>query len=88
MAIPKGYRDNFKTLLRAAADDSLALVESTDVASGEPRFLVCAIGRGNAGEYLITPFGHLCNGNPFEEYTDPIVALDASEPNDPAETAQ
>lgn len=39
MAIPKVFRDNFTTLLRAATDGNLALLECTDAATGEPRYV-------------------------------------------------
>lgn len=77
MAIPDAYRTNFNTLLRAAADGNLALLECTDAASGEPRYVLCAVGF-DRGSYCMTPFGHLADGNPFELYRPP------SDPGDPA----
>jgi hypothetical protein len=44
MAIPAAHRANFDTLLRAAADGNLALLECADAATGEPRYVLCAIG--------------------------------------------
>jgi hypothetical protein len=74
MAIPTAYRANFDTLLLAARNDALALLECADVATGEPRYVVCAVARDpDSGDYLMTPFGHLCDGNPFEAYTPPTV---------------
>ena len=70
MSIPDHARANFHTLLRAAAAGDLALVECADAATGEPRYVLCAIGR-NGEEFLITPFGHLTPGNPFEAYLPP-----------------
>ncbi len=78
MAIPKAYLANFNTLLKAAKNGDLALVESTDKKTGEPRYLLTAVA-WDGKEYVMTPFGHLCNGNPFEEYTDPVAALDQEE---------
>lgn len=72
MAIPKVFRDNFTTLLRAATDGNLALLECTDAATGEPRYVICAVGRAES-EYIMTPFGHLHDGNPFEAYVPPNV---------------
>lgn len=72
MAIPKAYRDNFTTLLRAAAEGNLALLECTDAATGEPRYVICAVGRADS-EYRMTPFGHLHDGNPFDAYVPPGV---------------
>ncbi|TYC78743.1 DUF6117 family protein [Novosphingobium sp. BW1] len=70
MAIPEPYRRNFQTLLRAAADGNLALLECTDAQTGVPRYVVTAVGR-DEGDYVMTPLGHLCNGNPFEHYIPP-----------------
>lgn len=70
MAIPEAFRANFETLLRAAADGNLALVECTDARSGAPRYVLCAVGFDGAS-YCMTPFGHLADGNPFELYRPP-----------------
>jgi hypothetical protein len=70
MAIPDHARANFETLLQAAQAGDLALMECTEVASGETRYVLCAVGR-DAGDYVMTPFGHLAPGNPYEAYTPP-----------------
>lgn len=70
MSIPDYTRANFNTLLRAAADGNLALMECTDAITHVPRFVICAVGRDKGG-YLFTPFGHLAEGNPFEAYVPP-----------------
>jgi hypothetical protein len=70
MAIPDHHRANFQTLLDAAMDDNLALMECLDAVSGEPRYVVCAVGRSGE-EYLFTPFGHLHDGDPFAAYVPP-----------------
>ena len=70
MSIPDHARANFATLLRAAADGALALVECADAASGEPRYVLCAIRRDGDG-FVMTPFGHLAPDNPFETYLPP-----------------
>ncbi len=79
MSIPDDARANFNTLLRAAASGDLALVECADTATGEPRYVLCAVGR-DGGDYVMTPFGHLAPGNPFEAYLPPEACLDAGEP--------
>ncbi|WP_343546945.1 DUF6117 family protein [Sphingobium yanoikuyae] len=71
MAIPDYLSANFKTLLRAAEDGNLALMECQDAASGEPHYVICAVGR-EEGSYLMTPFGHLAEGNPYDAYRPPI----------------
>jgi hypothetical protein len=76
MAIPDHARTNFDTLLRAASDGNLALLECLDAATREPRYVLCAVGRSEDG-YVFSPFGHLADGNPNEAYLPPG-------PNDPA----
>lgn len=70
MSIPHHARANFNTLLRAAEDGSLALMECTDTVTGEPRYVICALGRDD-GDYVFTPFGHLADGNPYDAYRPP-----------------
>ena len=70
MSIPDHARANFETLLRAAADGNLALMECADARTGETRYVICAVGRDGA-EFIFTPFGHLADGNPFDAYLPP-----------------
>jgi hypothetical protein len=70
MSTPDHARANFATLLRAAADGNLALMECVDAATEEPRYEICAVGRDGA-DYLFTPFGHLVDGNPYDAYAPP-----------------
>ena len=68
--IPDHARANFQTLLRAAESGDLALMECTEGATGEIRYVICAVGRDN-GDYVFTPFGHLADGNPYDAYLPP-----------------
>ncbi len=70
MSIPDHARGDFQTLLRAAGSGDLALMECTDVATGEPRYVICAVGRADS-DYVFTPYGHLTDGDPFEIYRPP-----------------
>lgn len=70
MAIPEPYRRNFETLLRAAEQGDLALMECRDAVTGVPRYVICAVGRSEK-DYVMTPFGHLHDGNPYEAYVPP-----------------
>lgn len=70
MAIPAHIRANFETLLRAAQNGDLAVMECKDSGNGAIRYVLCAVGR-NEGDYAFTPFGHLAEGNPFEVYVPP-----------------
>jgi hypothetical protein len=70
MSIPDHARANFQTLLRAAENGRLALIECADAGTGEPRYVICAVGR-ERDDYVFTPFGHLAEGNPFDTYLPP-----------------
>jgi hypothetical protein len=70
MSIPDHISTNFDTLLRAASDGNLALMECTDAVTGEPRYVICAIGRDGT-DHVFTPFGHLADGNPYYAYLPP-----------------
>lgn len=70
MAIPDYAQTNFQTLLRAAQDGNLALMECLDAGTKAPRFVLCAVGRED-GDYVFTPFGHLADGNPYDAYLPP-----------------
>jgi hypothetical protein len=74
MSIPDHARKNFQTLLRAAADGNLALLECADAKNGEPRYVICAVGR-DGRDFLFTPFGHLATGNPFDACLPPSEPL-------------
>ena len=54
MAIPDPVRANFDTLLRAAADGALALMECLDAKTREPRYVVCAVGRAGSSRAIGT----------------------------------
>lgn len=74
MALRKGDTANFQTLLRAAKDGNLALIESKDAKTGEYRAVLAAVA-WDGKEYHVTPFGHLATGNPYEDYTDPTQGV-------------
>lgn len=78
MSVPDHARANFNTLLRAAAAGDLALVECADAVTGDPRYVLCAVGRDNV-DYVMTPFGHLAPGNPFEAYLPLVTSPDAGD---------
>lgn len=70
MSIPEYASKNFQTLLRAAEAGHLALVECTDARTGDVRYVICAVGRDGT-DYVMTPFGHLAEGDPYEAYIPP-----------------
>ena len=70
MAIPDYARENFQTMIRAAENGDLALMECADAATGAARYVICAVGRENT-DFIFTPFGHLAEQNPYEAYRPP-----------------
>ena len=74
MSIPHHARANFQTLLRAAADGNLALMECNDAVTGEPRYVICAV-RRDGTDFVFAPFGHLADGNPYDTYLPPSETL-------------
>jgi hypothetical protein len=84
MSIPEYARTNFNTLLRAAARGDLALVECADAITDEPRYIIAAIA-WDGTRFVITPFGHLAPGNPYDAYKPPRTPSDAGEPGPPQE---
>jgi hypothetical protein len=79
VSIPDYISKNFDTLLRAASNGNLALMEYTDAITGEPRYVICAVGREGT-DYLFTPFGHLADGNPYDAYLPPAETLPRQSP--------
>jgi hypothetical protein len=73
MSIPDYARANFQTLLNAAANGDLALMECADAVTGEPRYVISAVGR-EGEEFVFTPFGHLPDGDPYDAYRPAAAA--------------
>jgi hypothetical protein len=69
MAVPRTFRRNFETLRPAAPEGNLALLECTCAQTGG-RYVICAVGHDEKG-FVLTPFGNLHDGNPFEAYIPP-----------------
>lgn len=70
--IPNHIKINFQTMLNAADNGELKLLECTDSTTNEPRYVITAISWDNdTQEYVMTPFGHISTGNPYEEYNPP-----------------
>lgn len=76
MAIPTGHTANLNTLIKAASNGHLALVECTDATTKKTVITVCAISTSRAAngkpEYQITPLAKMFDGNPFEELVPPV----------------
>lgn len=73
LKLKKGDRANFKTLQRAATDDSLALMSCQDKATGKYVAVVCAVNyNGEDEEFEMVPIAKLFTGNPYDELISPI----------------
>lgn len=70
MAIPKGHRANLETIIRAAKNGDLCVMECTDKATGKPVIALCAAGR-NGKEIVMSPLAKMFDGNPYEELDPP-----------------
>jgi hypothetical protein len=70
MALREGDLANFRTLLRAAKNGDLALVESRRKSNGEYVALIAAVSQ-EGEEFIVGPLGEMVAGNPYELYEDP-----------------
>lgn len=68
--ISKGYVANLNTLVRAASNGDLALVECFDATTKKPVITICAMNRVN-GEFTMSPLAKMFDGNPYEELIPP-----------------
>jgi hypothetical protein len=66
-----GYRDNYNTLLRAAANKDLALMACTDRTTGKDVAVLCAVQPGGEGTLEFVPLAKLFDGNPYDELLPP-----------------
>ena len=70
MAIAKGYKTNFQTILKAAGNDELALLECREATTGRPVMTVCAVWRAGEERHFV-PLAKLFDGNPYDELIPP-----------------
>jgi hypothetical protein len=70
MAIQKSDRQNFETILNAAKNGDLALLECADASSGEKRSVVCAVNR-DGKDFVFVPLAKLFIGDPYDELSPP-----------------
>ncbi len=68
-------KTNFNTLLRAADNGDLALVETTRKKGGARVLLLCAMNRDEDGIWRPVPLAELVRGNPFKIYKAPMDKL-------------
>ena len=70
MAIAEGYGTDLETLIQAAKDDNLCLLECTNK-EGNQVVVVCAVNFVD-GEYEFVPLAKMFDGNPYEELQPPM----------------
>jgi hypothetical protein len=71
-ALAKADRANFSTLLKATANEDLALLSAIRKRDQKPVALVCAMAR--EGELIMPmPVAVMIEGNPFEDFEDPTI---------------
>lgn len=78
MAIAKGYKANFETLLKAMSNGDTLLMECKDAKTGKPVVVVCACYHDAKTEEIVTvPLAKLFDGNPYEELIPPEIEVSA-----------
>ena len=65
------YKTNFQTMLMAAENADLCLMECTDATTGKPVIAICMVNCTKDGEYEMMPVAKMFDGNPYEELVPP-----------------
>ena len=65
-----GDKKNYKTLLRAAKNDDLALISAIRKSDKKPVALLCAM-QPDGDSVLAVPLAVMVEGNPYELFEDP-----------------
>lgn len=73
MALTKKAKITFGTILEAAHEHRLCLVECEDRATGKKVSVICESWQEN-GQVVFNPLGKLFSGSPFNEVTPPGVS--------------
>lgn len=68
--IPKGYKTNFETLKRAAANGDLALMQCRDRITQALTYVICAVGR-EGEDYILVPMARMFDGDPYDVLEPP-----------------
>lgn len=69
--IQDGYKQNFQTLLDAADNNDLCLIECTDAKTGQIVNVVCASYVDNDGMINMVPVAKMFDGDPYSELNPP-----------------
>lgn len=87
MALAKGQIRNFRTMLRAAGDRNLALMECTLRGTDEPVAVICAVNHRD-GQFEFVPLARLFNENPYEALMPPTPGDPAGLPASPPSSSK
>lgn len=68
--IQDGYKQNFQTLLDAAVNGDLCLMECTDQ-EGRPVIAICAHYVDEEGMHNMVPLAKMFDGDPYSELNPP-----------------
>ena len=71
MTLAIRHQTNLDTIIRAAANRDLAVVECQDKFSHEPVPVMAAVYLDASGEYVITGLARMFTGNPYAELLGP-----------------
>jgi Family of unknown function (DUF6117) len=71
MSLLPGHITNFETMLKAALDGKLALLECTDVVTGKPVATVVMVNH-EGNEVVFVPVAKLFDDNPYDELEPPM----------------
>jgi hypothetical protein len=71
MALLKGHKQNFNTLVDAFQNGDVALMECELAATKETVAVICAVNRLPNGEIEFAPFAMLFNDNPYKLVNPP-----------------
>jgi hypothetical protein len=66
----EGYKFNLKTLILAAKNDDLCILECKDKETGKTVVVVCAVSTEDEGDFFI-PLAKMFDGNPYTEVSPP-----------------
>lgn len=83
--IAEGHKANLKTIELAAENQDLALIECQRVSDGKVVVMLAAISEPydpETGEYAITPFAEMVDGDPYKLYRAPKPGGGYYEPED------
>lgn len=71
MSLPEYTRINFQTMLRAAQDGQLALMECIDKRTGKPVSVVCMVNQPEGEDIEMVPVATMFDVSPYDVLEPP-----------------